>query len=84
MIWAQIHLQSNTMSISMTYDVRRHYTGWSIKKGNPLLVAILKHFLEVINVSVHIFGKFRHFYVSGEEIMGKDAIISLLRLFEHI
>ena len=39
------------------------------KKGNPLLAAILKYFLEVINVSVYIFGKFRLFYVSGEEIM---------------
>ena len=54
------------------------------KKGNPLLAAILKYFLEVIIVSVYIFGKFGLFHVSGEEIMGKDAIISLLRLFGHI
>ena len=38
-------------------------TGWSQKKGNPLLAAILKYFLEGINLSVYIFGKFRRFYV---------------------
>ena len=54
------------------------------KKGNPLLAAILKCFLEVINFSVYIFDTFRLFYVSDEEIMGKDATISRLRLFEHI
>ena len=54
------------------------------KKGNPLLAAILKYFMEVINLSVYIFGKFRLFYVSGEEIVEKDARISLIRLFEHI
>ena len=54
------------------------------KKGNPLLAAILKYLLEVINLSVHIFGKFRLFYVSGEEIVEKDARMSLIRLFEHI
>ena len=41
------------------------------KKGNPHLAAILKFFLEVINLSVYIFGKFRLFYISGEEIDGK-------------
>ena len=41
--------------------------------------AILKYFLGVINLSVYIFSKFRRFYVSGEEIGGKDAIMSLLR-----
>ena len=41
------------------------------KKGNPLLAAILKYFLEVINLSGFIFGKFRLFYVSGEEIVKK-------------
>ena len=54
------------------------------KKGNPLLAAILKYFLEVINLSVYIFGKFRLFYVIGEEIVDKDARISPIRLFEHI
>ena len=54
------------------------------KKGNPLLAAILKYFLEIIHLSVYIFGKFRLFYVSGEEIVEKDAIMSLIRLFEHI
>ena len=54
------------------------------KKGNPHLAAILKYFLEVIIFSVYIFGKFRLFYVSGEEIVEKDARMSLLRLFEHI
>ena len=54
------------------------------QKGNPLLEAILKYFLEVIIFSVYIFSKFRLFYVSGEEIVEKDAILSLLRLFEHI
>ena len=48
------------------------------KKGNPLLAAILKNFLEVINLSVYIFGRFRLFYVSGEEIVEEDARISLL------
>ena len=55
-----------------------------LKKGNALLVAILKYFLEVINLSVYIFGKCRLFYVSGLEIVEKDARMSLLRLFEHI
>ena len=41
------------------------------KKENPLLAAILKYFLEVMNLSVYIFGKFRLFYVSGEEIVEK-------------
>ena len=59
------------------------YTGWS-KKGNPLLAAISKIVLEVINLSVYIFGKFRLFYVSGEEIVVTDARMSLIRLFEHI
>ena len=54
------------------------------KKGNPLLAAILKNILEVINLSVYIYIKFRLFYVSGEEIVEKDARMSLLRLFEHI
>ena len=56
------------------------------KKGNPPLAAILKYFLEVINFSVYIlsFGKCRLFYVSGEEIVEKDARTSLLRIFEHI
>ena len=36
------------------------------------------------NLSVYIFGKFRRFYVNGEEIVEKDARISLIRLFEHI
>ena len=48
-------------------------TGWSIKKGNPLLAVILSYFLEVINFSVYKFGKFRLFYVSGEEIVGKKC-----------
>ena len=39
----------------------------------------MKYFLEVIIFSVNMFGKFR-----GEEIVGKDARMSLLRLFEHI
>ena len=43
------------------------------KKGNPLLAAILKYFLEVIIFSVYIFGKFGLFYVSGEDIVEKDA-----------
>ena len=30
-----------------------------------------------------IFGQFRYFYVSGEDIVGKDAKMSLLRLFEQ-
>ena len=50
------------------------------EKGNPLLAAILKYFMEVMNWSVYIFGKFRLFYVSSEE----KARMSLLRLFEHI
>ena len=54
------------------------------KKGNPLLATILKYFLEVIDLSVYIFGKFRLFCVSGEEIVEKDARMSLRRLFEHI
>ena len=33
-------------------------TGWFQKKGNPLLAAILKYFLEVINLSVYVFSKF--------------------------
>ena len=49
----------------------------------PLLAAILKYLLEVINLSVYIFGKFRLCYVSGEEIVEKDARMSLIRLFEH-
>ena len=44
----------------------------------------MKYFLEAINLSVYIFGKFRLFYVSGEEIVEKDAEMSMLRLFEHI
>ena len=48
------------------------------------MAAILKYFLEVINLSVYIFSKFRLFYVSGEEIVEKYARMSLLRLFEHI
>ena len=48
------------------------------KKGNPLLAAILKYFLEVINFSVYIFGQFRFFYVSGEEIVDKYARMSLI------
>ena len=54
------------------------------KKGNPLLAAILKYFPEVIELSVYIFGKFSLFYVSGDEIVEKDARMSLLLLFEHI
>ena len=53
-------------------------------QGGNLLVAILKYFLEVINLSVYIFGQFRLFYVGGEEIMEKDARMSLICLFEHI
>ena len=48
------------------------------------MAAILNNFLEVIILSVYIFSKFRLFYVSGEDIVEKDAILSLLRLFEHI
>ena len=59
-------------------------TGWFQKKGNPLLAAILKYFLEVIIFSVNIFGKYRLFYVRGEQIVEKDARMSLIRLFEHI
>ena len=33
---------------------------------------------------MYIYGKFKLFYVSGEEIVEKDARMSLLRLFEHI
>ena len=44
----------------------------------------MKNFLAVINLSVYIFGKYRLFYVSGEEIVEKDARMSLIRLFEHI
>ena len=51
---------------------------------HPFLAAILKFFLEVINMSVYIFGKYRLFYISGEEFMEKDARMSLLRIFEHI
>ena len=59
------------------------------KEGNPLLAAILKYFLDVINLSVYIlFGKFRLFYVSGEDIVGKDARMSLcyayLNTFDEI
>ena len=54
------------------------------KKGNPHLAAILKYFLEVINLSVYIFGQFRLVYASGEEIVEKDARMSLIRLFEHM
>ena len=46
------------------------------KKGNPFLAAILKKILEVIKLSVYIFGKFRLFYVS-EEIVEKDTRMSL-------
>ena len=53
------------------------------KKGKPHLAAILKYFLTVIYVSVYIFREFRYFYISGEEIVEKDARMSLLRLFEH-
>ena len=31
----------------------------------------MKYLLEVINLSVYIFGKFRLFYVSGEQIVEK-------------
>ena len=53
-------------------------------KKKTLLTAILKYFLEVSNLSVYMFGEFRLFYVSGEEIVEKDARMSLLRLSEHI
>ena len=43
------------------------------KKGNQLLAAILKYFLEVIIFCVYIFVKCRYFYVSGEDIVEKDA-----------
>ena len=59
-----------------------HYS--YLQKGNTHLAAILKYFLEVINLSVYIFGICIYFYVSGEEIVEKDARMSLLRLFEHI
>ena len=49
------------------------------KKGNPLLAAILKYFLKVINLSVYIFGQVRLFYVSGEEIVEKDERMCMLR-----
>ena len=67
-------------------DVTVLCTGWfqKQKKGNPLLVAILKYFLEVIYFSVYIFGTYRLFYVHGEEIVEKYARMNLLRLFEHI
>ena len=45
---------------------------------------VKKQIREVINLSVYIFGKFRLLYVSGEEIVEKDARMSLLHLFEHI
>ena len=48
-------------------------SGWFKKKGNPLLAAILKYFLAVINFSVYIFGKIRLFYVSGEEMAAKSG-----------
>ena len=41
------------------------------KRGNPLLVAILKYFLGVINFAVYIFIEFRLSYVSGEKNRGK-------------
>ena len=46
----------------------------------------MKYFLEVINLSVYKFGKFRLFYVSGEEIVEKDERMSLMRLLktQHI
>ena len=52
--------------------------------NSQVWVGAVKYFLEVINLSVYIFGKFRLFYVSGEEIVEKDARMSLLRLFKHI
>ena len=79
------------LSKPISYDSYRNKdsencTGWSKKNKTkkPLLAAILKYLLEVINVCVYIFGKFRRFYASGEEIVEKDARMSLLRLFEHI
>ena len=41
------------------------------KKVNLVLAAILKYFLEVIIFHVYIFGFFRLFYVSDEEIVEK-------------
>ena len=57
-----------------------------VQKTNKktLLAAILKSFLEVFKISVYKLVKFRLFYISGEEIVEKDARMSLLRLFEHI
>ena len=46
------------------------------------MAAIWKYFMEVINLSVYIFSTFRRFYVSGEEIVEKDARMSLLCLLE--
>ena len=70
-------LKNSTVSRShVTYSVVQN-------KGHPLLAAILKYFLEVNHLSVYIFGKFILFYVSSEEIVEKDARMSLLRLLEH-
>ena len=74
------HIES---PVNATQTCNFSTTGWS-KKGSPLLAAILKNVLEVINLSVYILRKFRLFYVSGEEIVEKDARMSLIRLFERI
>ena len=65
-------------------NLRVNFYCMEIIVGNSSLELNLKYFLEVINFSVYIYGKFRPFYVSGEETVGKDARMSLLRLFEHI
>ena len=67
-----------TMISKMLHCVDCKYVSYRVvkKKGNPLLAAILKYFLDVINLFVYIFSKFRRFYVSGEEIVEKDAVLS--------
>ena len=60
-------------------------TGWSTKKRKPTFGG---HF-EIFPggnyfFCVYIFGKFGLFYVSGEEIVEKDAEMNLIRLFEHV
>ena len=53
-------------------------------KRKPTFGSHFEIFPGLFNLSVYIFGKFRLFYVSGEEIVEKDARMSLIRLFEHI
>ena len=43
----------------------------------------MKNVLEVIDLSVYIFAKSRLFYVSGEEIVEKDARMGLILVYNQ-